>query len=166
MTSPEETFEAWNHRLWQTHPARRRGTTPHYWFPTHEDFRRRWPRLARELIVADWRIEGALAGVDGEAEVERFDPPAAEPDDWRRLYAGELATHPGLYLALSSENPVAAVARRAKLTPAELDAFRLWSTGASVGTIARAFGRKRGTIDKLLERARFRLFCLRPAPSK
>lgn len=135
---------------------------PHYAWPTHADFHEEWPLLAEDLIVAEWRYDGAwlLNGVVQEIAVDLLDPPLPQRHDWRRLYAPELGQHVGVAYDLASRNPVAAIARRARMTPAETDVFRAWAAGSSLSTIARDLGRAKSTVQTLLERARFRLQAL------
>lgn len=130
---------------------------PHYTFPTHQQFRQYWPELARDLIVADWRIEGALAGVDDEIDIELLDPSRAGSAGWVDLYAEELGRFPALRYALSAENPVAEVARRARVPPNEFAAFRMWASEASERDIGRALGKPPQTIHVLITRARYRV---------
>jgi DNA-binding CsgD family transcriptional regulator len=157
-TRSEQSLERWCTAAWQTHEARRRhGSYTETW-PTAADFREHWPLLAGDLIEAAWWWDGAATSSDvTRIPAELLDPPRRPREDWRRLYAAELAASAGVHLDLVGENPVAAIAKRARMTPAETDVFRLWAAGDSLGTIARTIGRHRSTVTTLLARARFRL---------
>ena len=89
-----------------------------------------------------------------------LDSPAHERPAWPVLYAEELAAHPALHMDLRSDNPVAAVARRARLSPGEVDTFRLWASGASLRAVSRSLGKPYITVHRLIERARWRLRAL------
>lgn len=98
--------------------------------------------------------------IRSELELTAIDPPRRQRAPWRSLYAPELDGHIGVGFDLDSQSPIAAVARRAKLTPAELDVFRLWAAGDSPTSIARTLRRQRGTVTTLLARALWRLRAL------
>lgn len=127
MTSPEETFEG--------------------------------RRTSRDLLVAEWRYEGAWLpdGVVEEIDIELLDPGDTGSAGWVDVYAEELDRFPALAYALAAENPVAEIARRAKIPANELTAFRMWASEASVRDIGRALGKGPSTVHALVVRARFRV---------
>lgn len=151
-------FETWCNRLWQTHHAGHGPRALHEHWPTPEDFHEHWPLLAEDLVVADWKIDGASTdSVFDEIDLEILDPPRVEVEPWQVLYAPELDEHVGVSFDMLSPSPVAALARRARLTPAETDVLRAWAAGSSLRSTARALGKQVRTVRTLLDRAIYRL---------
>ncbi len=110
------------------------------------------------LLLADIDIQHAGAGSHAtEFDYDLLDPPPDDSQDWHKLYAEELDSSPGVAWDLAQENPVAAIAKRAGLTPAELDVFRDWAAGDSLSSISRATGKNKITVATLIDRALFRL---------
>lgn len=66
-------------------------------WPTRQTFKQHWPKLALDLIVADWRHAGAYALSDiTDIELELLDPPPPAKNSWQELYACDLEAMPAL----------------------------------------------------------------------
>jgi hypothetical protein len=188
-----EDFEEYVHQAWYWQP--RKSRWPGVSDATHSDgvtlrrrtidakavrfsgaavgpasFRALWPLLAQDLSIAEWKIRGAQAGSrPTETPLESFDPPRVQPQDWRRLYADELAAHPGLAADLADESqPFSLIMDRAKLSPAEREVVWLLvldegvtcaeqASEVSLSAAARRLKRQKRAVRTLLERALFKL---------
>ena len=129
-TRAASSLEQFSRELWERHEARRQRPAFRELWPTTRDFKEHWPLLA---------------------------PPDPGPRDWHQLYRAELQEHPGIAWDLAQENPLGKAFKRARLSPLEADAFRLYAAGDSVRAIARTLGRQRRTVDSVIQRAQFKL---------
>lgn len=154
----DESLARWCREAWQTHEGRPRHPGYRETWPSTAVFKGRWPALAHLLIVAAWKIERAESPAEfEEIAYDLLDPPPEPVRDWRDTYAEELASSPKLAWALADENPIANVIRRARLSPLEAEAFRLWTAGASLSSTARVLGCQKRAVATLLDRADFKV---------
>lgn len=154
----DDSLERWCATTWQTHEARARHPDYREVWPSTATFKTNWPKLASRLIVAAWKIDRAHSPLEREEiEYEHLDPPLRQRRNWRQIYAEELAESPRLAWALADEHPISAVILRARLSPLEADAFRLWAAGASLSSTARVMGRQKRAVKMFLERADFKI---------
>jgi DNA-binding CsgD family transcriptional regulator len=153
------SLERYCTELWQIHEVRGWHADFREAWPTRETFKENWPLLAPDLIVGAWKIQRAHAAVERE-EVDYdqvLDPKPASTIHWRERYADELAAQPRLAFALAGARPLSAVIRRARITPLEAEAFRLWAAGTSLSSTARVMGRQKRTVKLFIDRALFKV---------
>jgi DNA-directed RNA polymerase specialized sigma24 family protein len=156
-TTRDAELERWCRSQWQVHAVRRRRPDYREQWPTREAFQEHWPLLAQHLIQAAEQIRNEAAGHHDLLPVpyELLDPPKAEPRDWRKLYAAELAVNSGIAFDLTAENPARALVERftrrearrgvrrgdaGLLSPLEAESLWLWLADYSYPAIARTVG--------------------------